>query len=727
MKRLNTSSELQFESSGGTNFWPSPQDYNEAIQHSEFAFSDVELRAGVPATDAWGIPRPVSGGFASVYKLEHQGEVHAVRCFLSNVIEQKKRYELIAQFLNKLDSSYFLRAIYQEQGIKVRSGWFPIVKMHWQEGKTMDVFIEDNLYDSEAINKLADDFALLCRFLADHGMAHGDLQHGNIMVTPAGDLKLVDYDGMFVPKMSGWHSQELGHRCYQHPKRSALDFGPALDQFSAYVIYFSLKMLVQDPSLYCRLNADDSLLFRAVDFSEPNTSRTFALLEAHDSAEVRRLAKILRWQCSLTPQQHSFLWELPEEAPELPVVMAAPACDFVVIDEPEELPRQPPFYAHKWWRTFSTYGDLWEGLEPEVLRPGRVISPRWLQESVCLHIVLRTLPAALFCGALLMALGADLTLNLIFSCLVGIWQAGWNTAKQLRLMCYGRPTRARIMRVSVGMFHVKCWVEYAILYDNGFRKTCRSTVQLPVENFGGEFPTEGETLTALYDGISTGRVVLVKYSDFRLQSDPVRQQVQSGGSHADTPSDVEPELKQPVRAELRRRMVPGEWMTEPGVAASCIGGGLVLLCLFLIFFSYFDIGGIESGTFAFSSFLRFIWHWIVVPGFVALVAGGGYWLGQHVLDAKRQRALCQTGSLARARIVEVRGLGLAARVRLEYLWESAGTGEEKNGTIHTGKTSVWLPAHLAAHLSEGEIVTVLYSSTDLERPVIYKLCQYEVI
>ena len=44
-------------------------------------------------------------------------------------------------------------------------------------------------------------------------IAHGDLQHGNVVVV--GDqLRLIDYDNMFVPGLAGKQSNECGHRNY---------------------------------------------------------------------------------------------------------------------------------------------------------------------------------------------------------------------------------------------------------------------------------------------------------------------------------------------------------------------------------------------------------------------------------------------------------------------------------------------------------------------------------
>ena len=39
--------------------------------------------------------------------------------------------------------------------------------------------------------------------LERHGIAHGDLQHGNLLVAADGTFRLVDYDGMYVPALRG--------------------------------------------------------------------------------------------------------------------------------------------------------------------------------------------------------------------------------------------------------------------------------------------------------------------------------------------------------------------------------------------------------------------------------------------------------------------------------------------------------------------------------------------
>ena len=99
------------------------------------------------------------------------------------------------------------------------------------------------------------------------GIAHGDLQHGNIKVEAGCRIILVDYDGMFVPSMQGFTSNELGHRNYQHPGRTKDHFGGYLDNFSAWSIYTSLYCLTLDPTLWRKLEAgDECLLFRQEDY-----------------------------------------------------------------------------------------------------------------------------------------------------------------------------------------------------------------------------------------------------------------------------------------------------------------------------------------------------------------------------------------------------------------------------------------------------------------------------
>lgn len=277
--------------------WPSPQDYNEAIQNLVENTQDAQLKSGAVHTSALGLPRSVTGAFASVYRVGCGGTDVAVRCFLRDISDQEARYKLISEFVQNDSLPYTVAFDFMVKGIRVGAAWYPALKMDWVDGTNLDLFIERHLESAEKLAHVASLFKQMCADLRDAGIAHGDLQHGNIIVC-GDELRLVDYDGMYVPAMQGMQANELGHRNFQHPLRTEKEFGPHLDNFSSWVIYTSLRAVALDPTLWELLGGgDDCLLFRRDDFVEPEHSYSFAVLEHHPNEEIRKLAKFLRWQC----------------------------------------------------------------------------------------------------------------------------------------------------------------------------------------------------------------------------------------------------------------------------------------------------------------------------------------------------------------------------------------------------------------------------------------------
>lgn len=150
--------------------------------------------------------------------------------------------------------------------------------MDWVEGDTLGVFLEDNHKDKARLERLRIQFGEVERFLRSKGMAHGDLQNGNVLVKS--DLKLIDYDGVYVPALQTGAGAELGHKHFQHPKRAASDFGPHMDRFSFAVIDLSLRALVAQPALFDRYSNGENIILTANDFLDPSNSRAFSGLKA---------------------------------------------------------------------------------------------------------------------------------------------------------------------------------------------------------------------------------------------------------------------------------------------------------------------------------------------------------------------------------------------------------------------------------------------------------------
>lgn len=260
-------------------YWPSMQDYNEAVQNLNQTIADEHLRSGELQLQKFGLPFVVSGAFACVYKVRCYDGDYAVRCFSAPVKDHADRFRRISRFICGDNLPYTLDFHFIEKGILLNSEWFPIVKMRWVEGDSLNSFLAQHYNDAVQLDRFRSRFTLMILELARDGIAHGDLQHGNIIVQPGG-LTLVDYDGVFVPGLEGYRSREKGHPNYQHPARGEYHFGPYLDNFSAWLIDTAILALIEDPSLWYEFGGDESILFRRSDLTAPNQSRLFATLQA---------------------------------------------------------------------------------------------------------------------------------------------------------------------------------------------------------------------------------------------------------------------------------------------------------------------------------------------------------------------------------------------------------------------------------------------------------------
>src|SRR5262249_46383666 len=164
------------------------------------------------------------------------------RCFLRPISDHAERYEAISKHLEKAALPYSTHFRFLRDGIQVRGQRYPVVKMEWIEGDLLHNYIENHLGNKQAFAALRDCWRSMAQALESAAIAHGDLQHGNIVVRGR-DLLLIDYDGMWVSALNGRTAIELGHRAYQHPKRMESHFGPYQDRFSVLVIYLAIAAL----------------------------------------------------------------------------------------------------------------------------------------------------------------------------------------------------------------------------------------------------------------------------------------------------------------------------------------------------------------------------------------------------------------------------------------------------------------------------------------------------
>jgi hypothetical protein len=289
--------------------YPQITDYQEAVQHPAQAFIDPDLKLGAVAENNLGLPLVMSGGFALTYAVTTPQRKCAVRCFHREIPAIQQKYDATSKKLRSLAIGCFVNFDFQQAGISVRQRVFPIVRMDWVEGDTLGIWLDKNFNNPRALEKARTDFVAIARFLEREGIAHGDIQNGNVMVAN-GDIKLIDYDGMFVPGMNPGNGSETGHRHFQHPGRRVSNFGPGMDRFSFIALDLSLKALVEDKSLYAKFReGGETIIFKANDFADPQNSEIFRRLLAMPKLKghARSFAAICEAPLATVPTLDEFL------------------------------------------------------------------------------------------------------------------------------------------------------------------------------------------------------------------------------------------------------------------------------------------------------------------------------------------------------------------------------------------------------------------------------------
>jgi hypothetical protein len=283
--------------------WPLASHFSAMLQNPRVAFRDPLLQQSSIEKNQQNQPRPWAGAFAVVYKAySADGQrPFAMRVFTSESPERRERYELTSAYMKGHKPRCLVEFEYRDQSIRSAGDgkWYPLILMEWVEGETLFGWARARALEGngEAIGFIADGWLDAVKDLADSSVAHGDLQQGNVMITPANEIKLVDYDCMCVPALVGRRNLEVGVEPYQHPERDAKTLlSLDLDHFSAMVIYVALRVLSVEPQMWIKYIEEpgyDKLLFRRQDFQSPLTSPLYHDLMRMNHPEVTELTEQL--------------------------------------------------------------------------------------------------------------------------------------------------------------------------------------------------------------------------------------------------------------------------------------------------------------------------------------------------------------------------------------------------------------------------------------------------
>jgi len=270
--------------------YPLISEYVEAILAVEKSFNQlINLR---PELDENGEPVMRKGQSSIVFKMRdvQTEKLYAIKCFLKDQEGRPEAYKLISEEISNIKSKisdsefpqYLVNVNYLEEELVVNSSCsnhtdFPVLVMDWIEGETMDQYIKKtvlsknfNKFRIQELKQVAIQFLEFAQWMAQQEIAHGDINPQNIIITENDKLVLVDYDGMFVPKMNGQEPRENGSPYYRHPNKPTCVFDSSIDDFSLCVIAFSLAAIAIDKDVY-NTEFEDALVLSDKDLREFNS------------------------------------------------------------------------------------------------------------------------------------------------------------------------------------------------------------------------------------------------------------------------------------------------------------------------------------------------------------------------------------------------------------------------------------------------------------------------
>lgn len=264
---------------------PTTQEYKISLMIGQDSFRTLEEVEVIPNPNYPDEPWYSTGGLAIVFKLKLKDKLYALKCFYTEANERQERLGLIAAYLKENPSPYFVDFTYLENELWVETDndegqGYPVVLMEWVEGKTLDNYLEHICIqnNTSALKNLYFQFCNLAWWLQQQPIAHGDIKHDNLIVMPDGKLKLIDYDGVFVPALRGRKANEMGSPCYQHPQRDAYFFDKNLDDFSLLVLQITLLALQQQPKLFTEHYNGDGIILKDTDYQNFAQSSIKAIL-----------------------------------------------------------------------------------------------------------------------------------------------------------------------------------------------------------------------------------------------------------------------------------------------------------------------------------------------------------------------------------------------------------------------------------------------------------------
>lgn len=230
-----------------------------------------------------GRPIYVTGNAAVTFFVRHKGREKILKCYtrdnphLATIYGDAFRPRELRVF-NMMNRSDFVDCLLTDR----------------IEGITLDRAV--CTATSDGLAALADAFDRMAVGLLDREYAHGDLKPENIIVTPDGDMRAIDWDAAFTPELAGNAAPETGTAAYQHPLRTNELFDKHIDDYSIAMLSTMLHAAAVDPATaeHYRLHHEFAINPRDIARGElDELDRVTEIFAARGMAVQYRLARML--------------------------------------------------------------------------------------------------------------------------------------------------------------------------------------------------------------------------------------------------------------------------------------------------------------------------------------------------------------------------------------------------------------------------------------------------
>ena len=215
---------------------------------------------------------------------------------------------------DNLEAIYGDRLLREELYVFTGDGgvWVDVVADEWIEGVTLGEAVRSAVGadDKARLASFASEFDGMARRMLARDWAHGDLKPDNIIVTPDGQLRLIDFDAVYLPELRHRRSGEVGTAAWQHPSRTPADYNRHLDDYPIALISTLLHSLAVDPSILERYADADGMPLNSQRIAA-GRCEALAYIErmfAEQGMAVQyRVARLLRSKAYILPQISEYL------------------------------------------------------------------------------------------------------------------------------------------------------------------------------------------------------------------------------------------------------------------------------------------------------------------------------------------------------------------------------------------------------------------------------------